>query len=73
MEGAARLLNGKIAALQAHGLRYDRAVMVGGPANSPVWPGIVAGITGLEVSGGGRSAAARGAARLAGKGIGAET
>ena len=70
MEGAARLLNEKITALRAHGLRYDRAVMVGGPANSPLWPKIVAGITGLEVSIGGRSAGAQGAALLTGKGIG---
>jgi xylulokinase len=70
MEGAARLLNAKIMALKTHGLHYTRAVMVGGPANSPLWPQIVAGISGLEVSIGGRSAGARGAALLAGQGIG---
>ncbi|OPZ29514.1 MAG: Autoinducer 2 kinase LsrK [Lentisphaerae bacterium ADurb.BinA184] len=72
MEGAARLLNEKLAALRDGGFRYERAVMVGGPAGSPVWPGIVAGITGLEVEVGTRSAGARGAARLAGEGIGRE-
>ena len=70
MEGAARLLNEKIVALKEHGFRYDRAVLVGGPARSPVWPGIVADITGLEVAIGGRSAGAQGAAILAGLGAG---
>lgn len=70
MEGAARMLNEKIVALRTHGLRYDRAVMVGGPAKSPVWPGIVADITGLKVAVGGRSAGAQGAAILAGLGAG---
>jgi len=70
MEGAARLLNEKIVALKEHGFRYDRAVLVGGPARSPVWPGIVADITGLEVAIGARSAGAQGAAILAGLGAG---
>lgn len=70
MEGAARLLNGKITTLRDHGLRYERAVMVGGPAKSPVWPGIVEQITGLEVQVGSRSAGAQGAAILAGMGLG---
>jgi sugar (pentulose or hexulose) kinase len=70
MEGAARLLNEKIAALRARGFRYERAVMVGGPAASPVWPGIVAELTGLRVTVGDRAAGARGAALLAGAGIG---
>ncbi len=66
MEGAARLLNEKITELKAHGFRYERAVMVGGPASSPIWPAIVAEITGMEVAVGGRSAGAQGAAILAG-------
>jgi xylulokinase len=70
MEGAARLLNAKIVALRAHGFRYDRAVLVGGPASSPIWPRIVAEITGIEVSVGSRSAGAHGAAILAGIGMG---
>ena len=70
MEGAARLLNEKIIALKKHGFRYDRAVMVGGPAQSPVWPGIVAQITGMQVTVGSRSAGAQGAAMLAGLGVG---
>ncbi len=70
MEGAARLLNEKILALKARGFRYDRAVMVGGPAGSPIWPKIVADITGIEVRVGSRSAGAQGAAILAGIGVG---
>jgi len=70
MEGAARLLNEKVMELKAYGFRYDRAVMVGGPAKSPVWPQIVAEMTGIEVTVGGRSEGARGAALLAGIGIG---
>ena len=70
MESAARLLNEKLQALKAHGFRYDRAVMVGGPANSPIWPTIVGEITGIAISVGGRSAGARGAALLAGQGVG---
>jgi xylulokinase len=65
MEGAARLLNEKIIELTAHGFHYKRAVMVGGASRSPIWPGIVAEFTGLEVTAGDRSAGARGAAMLA--------
>jgi sugar (pentulose or hexulose) kinase len=70
MEGAARLLNERILAVRKYGLRYERAVLVGGPARSPVWPPIVAEITGLEVAAGSRSAGAQGAAILAGIGTG---
>jgi len=70
MEGAARLLNEKILELAGRGFRYRSAVMVGGPSRSPVWPGIVAEITGLDVSAGDRSAGARGAAMLAAEGVG---
>ncbi|MCE9613933.1 MAG: hypothetical protein K8T26_06620 [Lentisphaerae bacterium] len=70
MEGAARLLNARLLALKDRGWAYDRAVMVGGPAASPVWPRIVSEITGLGLSVGGRSAGARGAALLAGIGTG---
>ncbi len=65
MEGAARLLNEKILELAQYGFHYQSAVMVGGPSRSPVWPGIVAEITGLDVTAGGRSVGARGAAMLA--------
>ena len=69
MEGAARLLKEKLDTLGGYGLRYSRAVMVGGPSRSPVWPGIVAEITGLEVRSADRSAGARGAAMLAAQGV----
>jgi len=68
MEGAARLLNEKMSGLARYGFHYHRAVMVGGPSRSPVWPGIVAEITGLELTPGDRSAGARGAAMLAAEG-----
>lgn len=70
MEGAARLVHEKLDALEAHGPRYTRAVMVGGPAESPLWPSIVAEITGVDVTVGKRSAGAQGAAMLAGIGAG---
>lgn len=70
MEGAARLLRDKLEELKAHGFRYDRAVMVGGPATSPIWPKIVSEIAGLDVTVGNRSAGAQGAAILAGIGAG---
>jgi sugar (pentulose or hexulose) kinase len=69
MEGAAHLLKEKLETLAVRGLRYSRAVMVGGPSRSPVWPGIVAEITGLEVRSADRSAGARGAALLAAEGV----
>ncbi len=70
MEGAARLLNGKVRELESRGFRYQRAVMVGGPSRSPIWPKIVAEITGINVVAGSQSAGARGAAILAGIGAG---
>ena len=70
MEGAATLLNGKIQELAARGMRFEGAVMVGGPSRSPVWPGIVGEITGLKLSVGSAHAGAQGAAILAGEGIG---
>jgi sugar (pentulose or hexulose) kinase len=65
MESAARLLDDKLRELRRHGFRFERAVMVGGPAESRTWPAIVAEITGLEVERGSRSAGAQGAAMLA--------
>ena len=70
MEGASRLLNEKLQELRPKGFRYDRVVMVGGPSRSQVWSEIVAETTGLAVTTNGRSAGARGAALLAGVGIG---
>ena len=70
MEGAARLLNDKLCELKAQGFSYDRAVMVGGPSRSRIWPSIVAEVTGLDIVTNGRSAGAMGAALLAGIGVG---
>jgi sugar (pentulose or hexulose) kinase len=70
MEGAARLLAEKLASLRAHGFDYDEAVMVGGPSDNEVWTSILADVTGLRLTTGGRSAGARGAAMLAGIGAG---
>jgi len=70
MEGAAGLLAERVRDLSDRGFRYTHAVMVGGPSRSPVWPRIVAELTGLDVTVGGRSAGARGAALLAGIGAG---
>jgi len=70
MEGAARLLAEEIRKLEQHGFHYERAVMVGGPSRSPIWPRIVAEITGMDVAVGSRTAGAKGAAMLAGIGMG---
>ncbi len=70
MEGAARLLDEKLLALGDQGMHFERAVMVGGPSASPLWTRIVAERLGLEVTVGGRSAGALGAAMLAGIGAG---
>jgi sugar (pentulose or hexulose) kinase len=71
MEGAANLLQAKLEELKANeNIEFNEAVMVGGPANSPIWPGIVAETTGLKVYIGKRHAGAKGAAMLAGIGAG---
>ena len=71
MEGAALATRRKLRELTAAGIRARRLVMVGGPAESPVWPRIVAEICGLELAlGGGQAAGAIGAAMLAAMGAG---
>ena len=70
MEGAAELFNERLLELKGHGMTFQKAVMTGGPAGSSVWPGVVADITGLEISVRSRHAGARGAALLAGIGAG---
>jgi sugar (pentulose or hexulose) kinase len=70
MEGAARALNGLLMNLKTAGFHFDQAVMVGGPSKSPVWPGILAEITGLNLSVGSAHAGAKGAAMLAAEGAG---
>ncbi len=68
MEGAAHLLNDRLQALRGRGFHFEQAVMVGGPTKSPLWPEIVAEITGLKLSVGSPLAGAQGAAMLAGQG-----
>jgi sugar (pentulose or hexulose) kinase len=68
MEGAARLLAERLRALESRGFIFRRAVVVGGPGRSPVWPSIIAAETGLELTVGPMHAGARGAALLAGEG-----
>ena len=70
MESAAILLNEEMEALKPLGICFEEAVMVGGPSRSPVWPGIVEEITGLELTVGSAYAGAKGAAILAGIGAG---
>ncbi|MCP4403224.1 MAG: hypothetical protein GY801_38690 [bacterium] len=71
MEGTAFEMKRKIQELAEAGLPAERITMVGGPAESPVWPRIVAEITGLELQLiNGQSAGAVGAAILAGIGAG---
>jgi sugar (pentulose or hexulose) kinase len=71
MEGAALVTKRRLEELAAAGIRARRLVMVGGPAESPVWPRIVAEICGLELSlRAGQAAGALGAAMLAAIGAG---
>jgi xylulokinase len=70
MESAARLLNEKIVELSACDIEFDKAVIVGGPSHSPVWIDIIKNITGLELSVGDAYCGAKGAAMLAGVGVG---
>ena len=68
MEGAARALTERLQKLEAQGFNFTQALLVGGPSKSPVWPSIIAEITGLELSVGSAHAGAQGAALLAGVG-----
>ncbi len=69
MESAARAVNTHLERLRQRGFRFRQAVMVGGPGNSPLWPRIVAEVTGLDISVGSVHAGAMGAAILAGIGF----
>ncbi|MGI5925283.1 MAG: FGGY family carbohydrate kinase [Lentisphaeria bacterium] len=64
MDAAAEGLARELARLKTHGLAFQQAVMVGGPAKSTVWPQIVAEKTGLDISVGNPAAGAIGAARI---------
>jgi xylulokinase len=71
MEGPALRMRYNIERLAKVGIKADRIAMVGGPAESPVWPRIVAEITGLELRLiNGQTAGAVGAAILAAVGAG---
>jgi len=70
MESAARLLNEKLDEQRANGFCFERAVLVGGPSFSPVWPGIIEEFTDLRLRVGTAHSGARGAAMLAGIGVG---
>ncbi len=71
MESAAHLMKVRIIELAGIGMTAQKITMVGGPAESPVWPQIVADITGLELElVNGQTAGALGAAMLAGIGAG---
>ncbi len=65
MEGAAELLNEKIKILSSKGIKFNTAVMVGGPSKSPIWPQIVEEITGVRLTVGSQHAGAKGAAIMA--------
>jgi len=68
MEGAAELLNEKIKVIASKGIKFNSAVMVGGPSKSPIWPKIVEEITGISLTVGSQHAGAKGAAIMAGIG-----
>jgi len=71
MEGAAFCMREKIEELSSAGIKANNITMAGGPSQSPVWPQILADITGLELKlFNGQNAGAAGAAILAGIGTG---
>ncbi|MHC4874020.1 MAG: FGGY family carbohydrate kinase, partial [Planctomycetota bacterium] len=70
MEGAVELLNDFLEDLQRKGFSFTEAVMVGGPTRSRIWTEILEQRTGLKLNIGSPSAGAKGAALLAGIGIG---
>ncbi len=71
MEGTTFELRWAIEEMQAKGVKVTEVTMAGGAARSPVWPQIVADITGVPVTlPAVREAASRGAAILAGVGAG---
>ena len=49
MEGPAYEISARLKILSREGRNPERLVMVGGPAESPVWPQIIADILGLEI------------------------
>ncbi|MBQ7600434.1 MAG: hypothetical protein IJU57_07190 [Clostridia bacterium] len=71
MEGTVRLFKDQLARAEKAGIRAERAVMVGGPSEDPLWARIIEDICGFPVrTDGDAHAGARGAAVLAGIGTG---
>ena len=65
MESAVRALNAHLLRLKQHGFSFNRAVLVGGPSKSSLWPRIITDMTGLDLTIGSPHAGAIGAALLA--------
>ncbi|WP_054957986.1 xylulokinase [Paenibacillus dakarensis] len=71
MEGTAYLLKRELNRLEAAGMRFTSAALVGGPSETNPWPQIVADVLGMEVrTVNGSCAGAVGAAIVAGIGVG---
>lgn len=71
MEGTAYLLKRELDRLEAAGLHFTTAVLVGGPSETHPWPQIVADVLGIEIrTANGSCAGAVGAAIMAGIGTG---
>ena len=71
MEGTGFDLRARLETLKARGVDVSQAVMVGGPSESPIWPQIAADILGIPLQlARGQYTGARGAAILAGVGVG---
>jgi len=70
MENAARLLKERLDQLQRQGMRFADAIIVGGPSKSSLWPDIIEDISGLKLKIGSVYSGAKGAAILAGIGVG---
>ena len=66
MESAAKMLKNEIKKINSAGITTQNIVMVGGPTNSSIWPGIISEITGIKIKlGNGEYAGAIGAAKMA--------
>ena len=71
MEMTVFKIRSKIDQMTSAGIKAERIAMVGGPSESPIWPQIMADVTGLELNMiNGQTAGAVGAAMMAGIGSG---
>ena len=74
MEGTVFLLKAQVDKLEADGIRFSAATLVGGPSETFPWPQIVADVLGLDIrTVNGSCAGAAGAAMVAGIGVGLYT